>query len=117
VEADAGLLTACELLELLTERGADPAAAAAHTRPALDSEAAVFEALRARGVKPMAPAALEAFCAAVAKFGLSRRELLQVADLRPAQPVELHLLLADVEGRLTDAQVARLLALVATHFG
>ena len=49
------------------------------------------------------------------KGGLTRAETVQLVNLRPSTAVELHAIVEECAERLSDAQVAKVLALVAAR--
>lgn len=48
-------------------------------------------------------------------FELTKAELLQVMNLRPASLVEIHLIVEDCEDRLDEGRIQQLLQLIAKH--
>uniref|UniRef100_A0A7S2VAI0 DNA-directed RNA polymerase III subunit RPC9 n=1 Tax=Entomoneis paludosa TaxID=265537 RepID=A0A7S2VAI0_9STRA len=48
-------------------------------------------------------------------FGLTEAEAIEILNLVPSEPVELHLIVEELQSRLSERQQEELLALVATH--
>eukprot|EP00198_Chlamydomonas_reinhardtii_P004081 XP_001693417.1 peptide-receptor component [Chlamydomonas reinhardtii] len=94
-----------EVLQVLTERGAGRGRA-------LPSERMAFQYLSSQPVLPLSSEQLQQFFDALQAYRLTRSELLQLANLAPRTPVEVHLVVADCEARLGEAGVEAVLAAV-----
>ncbi|CAI5976434.1 unnamed protein product [Closterium sp. NIES-65] len=109
----AGLLTNHEVFELLTDRGAMGAVDVSQggMGPAA-IECQVYTYLCAAPAATQTRAAVAKCTERAATFGLTRMETLQLVNLRPSQPVEAHLIIADCEMRLPGERVEQLLQVV-----
>ena len=111
LQKNAGLLTQEELLELLREDGRRADARADDpTSAALPSERRLCQQALLPAAGPPHPggsagcrAALGTLVAELRNLGLTRREALMCADLRPRSAVELHAIVSDCDERLVAA--------------
>lgn len=111
LQKNAGLLTQEELLELLREGGRRADARADDpTSAAFPSERRLYHGALLPAVGPPHPLgasgcrdALAILSSELRALGLSRREVLMCADLRPHSAVELHAIVADCDDRLGAA--------------
>ncbi|PNW73572.1 hypothetical protein CHLRE_13g564550v5 [Chlamydomonas reinhardtii] len=71
-----------------------------------------FQYLSSQPVLPLSSEQLQQFFDALQAYRLTRSELLQLANLAPRTPVEVHLVVADCEARLGEAGVEAVLAAV-----
>lgn len=60
---------------------------------------------------------LQSAVAAIQPLKLVKSEVLQLINLRPAAPVEIHLVVEQCEERLTTEQVEELITTLQTHLG
>ncbi|KAK3288701.1 hypothetical protein CYMTET_3831 [Cymbomonas tetramitiformis] len=60
---------------------------------------------------------LQALFTALEGYGLTKAERQQIANLRPATLVEMHLIIEDCEERYDEEQLEALLAYVEEHLG
>ncbi|CAI5945568.1 unnamed protein product, partial [Closterium sp. NIES-64] len=102
-----------EVFELLTDRGAMGAVDVSQggMGPAA-IECQVYTYLCAAPAATQTRAAVAKCTERAATFGLTRMETLQLVNLRPSQPVEAHLIIADCEMRLPGERVEQLLQVV-----
>ncbi|KAG2439837.1 hypothetical protein HYH02_010470 [Chlamydomonas schloesseri] len=94
-----------EVLQVLTERGAGRGRA-------LPTERLAHQYLSSQPVLPLTSVQLQQFFDSLQAYRLTRGELLQLANLAPRTPVEVHLVVADCEARLGEAGVEAVLAAV-----
>ncbi|GLC37136.1 hypothetical protein PLESTB_000984100 [Pleodorina starrii] len=107
LQPNAATICNCELLQVLAERGADGSG------KALIVERMAYQYLASQPVHPLSAKQLQEFFDALKPYNLSRGELMQLANLGPRSPVEVHLLVADCDSRLGDEGVEAVLAAVA----
>ncbi|GIL84215.1 hypothetical protein Vretimale_15851 [Volvox reticuliferus] len=107
LEVNAGTICNSELLHVLTERGADGSGKATIV------ERMAYQYISSQPVQPLTPKQLQEFFDVLQPYNLSRGELLQLANLAPRSPVEVHLVVADCDVRLGDEGVEAILAAVA----
>lgn len=109
--ANSGLLSNFEVLELLRSRGAtqDPLGSFGS---ATHSECKVFDYLVQFAACSQTPESVQEFLLKVEKFSLTKAERLQVLNLRPSTAVEVHLIVEDCEERMSSSTVDELLETV-----
>ncbi|GLI66224.1 hypothetical protein VaNZ11_009919 [Volvox africanus] len=107
VEVNAGTICNSELFHVLAERGADG------TGKATIVERLAYQYISSQPVQPLTPKQLQGFFDVLQPYNLSRGELMQLANLAPRSPVEVHLVIADCDVRLGDEGVEAILAAVA----
>ena len=61
------------------------------------------------------PTIISQMCEKLKSFDLRKKEILQILNLRPTTPVELQLIIEDLETRLTDTQSNELIEIIKNH--
>ncbi|KAK9901592.1 hypothetical protein WJX75_003813 [Coccomyxa subellipsoidea] len=112
VEENIGPITDVEVLKVLERRGANQEWSRKKTLP---SERKAYSYLLQKHPHSPTREELQAFFDDLKPFNLSRGEILQIANSRPAVLVEIHLIVDDCEQRLSPEQQDELLALVQKH--
>ncbi|KAG2498440.1 hypothetical protein HYH03_003698 [Edaphochlamys debaryana] len=107
LQPNVAVICNCELLQVLTERGVHLGGRA------LPSERMAHQYLASQPVRQLSGEQLTEFFSLLEAYNLSQGELLQLANLAPRTPVEVHLIVADCESRLGDEGVETVLAAVA----
>eukprot|EP01018_Ginkgo_biloba_P000677 Gb_08495 [translate_table: standard] len=112
-EADAGLLSNFEVLNLLRSKGAtqDPLGSFGS---ATKSECKVFDYLVQSAASNQTRESVDDFLTKTEKYSLTKAERIQVLNLRPSTVVEIHLIVEDLEERLADSTVVELLEIIKT---
>ncbi|GAQ86120.1 DNA-directed RNA polymerase II subunit 4 [Klebsormidium nitens] len=113
LDASAGLLTNFEVLEVLKERGTRTEADESGVPgPATPSEQKVHDYLVHSPAGTQTRKSIQTFTEAIKELELLKAEKLQMVNLRPSIPVEVHLVVEDCDERLTTDAVEALIATV-----
>ncbi|XP_024533771.1 DNA-directed RNA polymerase III subunit RPC9-like [Selaginella moellendorffii] len=111
IEAHTGILSNLEVLDLLRKRGADQGFAGA-VSTVTQSELKVYDYLIHTPAATQSRESLAKLSKEPLAARLLRPERLQVANLRPASAVEVHLIVEDIQNRFTDEEVEELVSRV-----
>ncbi|CAK9208476.1 unnamed protein product [Sphagnum troendelagicum] len=106
LEANAGLLTNCEALQLLQSRGADKGFGVTA------AECKVYDYLVKTPAGSQTREGLQEFFKGAEEYKLTKAEYLQASNLRPSTAVEVHLIVEDCDERLSSALVDRFLGMI-----
>eukprot|EP00271_Cylindrocystis_brebissonii_P001860 TRINITY_DN12171_c0_g2_i1.p1 TRINITY_DN12171_c0_g2~~TRINITY_DN12171_c0_g2_i1.p1 ORF type:complete len:152 (-),score=47.94 TRINITY_DN12171_c0_g2_i1:261-716(-) len=113
LQANAGLLSNYEVMEILKACGADnPELAGSSMTGAKKSECEVFKYLSDLPAVTQTYEAIADFISEAKPFKLTKAELLQAINLRASTAVEVHLVVEDCDERLTPEAVDSLIAIV-----
>ncbi|KAH8934880.1 hypothetical protein BDL97_17G003500 [Sphagnum fallax] len=106
LEANAGLLTNCEALQLLQSRGADKGFGVTA------AECKVYDYLVKTPAGSQTRDGLQEFFKGAEEYKLTKAEYLQASNLRPSTAVEVHLIVEDCDERLSSALVDQFLGMI-----
>ncbi|CAK9209876.1 unnamed protein product [Sphagnum jensenii] len=106
LEANAGLLTNCEALQLLQSRGADKGFGVTA------AECKVYDYLVKTPAGSQTREGLQEFFKGAEEYKLTKAEYLQASNLRPSTAVEVHLIVEDCDERLSSALVDQFLGMI-----
>ncbi|CAM6013256.1 unnamed protein product [Sphagnum balticum] len=106
LEANAGLLSNCEALQLLQSRGADKGFGVTA------AECKVYDYLVKTPAGSQTREGLQEFFKGAEEYKLTKAEYLQASNLRPSTAVEVHLIVEDCDERLSSALVDKFLGMI-----
>ncbi|GLJ33104.1 hypothetical protein SUGI_0666250 [Cryptomeria japonica] len=111
LDANAGLLSNFEVMDLLRSRGAtqDPLGSFGS---ATRSECQVFDYLVQSPAGTLTREIVREFLLKAEKFSLTKAERVQVLNLRPSTAVEVHMIIEDCEERMSSSTVDEFLEMV-----
>eukprot|EP00249_Psilotum_nudum_P010499 c22576_g1_i1 orf=803-1234(-) len=112
-DANTGLLTNFEVLDLLRSHGADhdPLASAESVTP---SECRVYDYIRKTPAGTQTRESVQHYFKEIDNYVLTKAERLQIVNLRPSTAVEVHLIVEDCEERMTDEAVEQFIETIAS---
>ncbi|XP_022872494.1 DNA-directed RNA polymerase III subunit rpc9-like [Olea europaea var. sylvestris] len=101
LQSNAGVLTNCEVLELLRSRGAgkDPTRAIAAVAP---SEFKVYDYLEQTVASKQTIEIIHKFVEDCKKYDLTNGEMLNIVNIRPSSAVEIDPIIQDCDSRMGD---------------
>ncbi|KAJ7525340.1 hypothetical protein O6H91_17G046400 [Diphasiastrum complanatum] len=106
LEANAGLLSNFEVLDLLRSRGADKGFLGA-VGAVTPSECKVYDYLVQSPAGTQTREKVQDFLKEAEQYSLTKAERLQASNIRPISAVEVHLIVEDCDERLSSAMVDR----------